>query len=275
LLPRYRLELVSDAADQLIYEESANYGDAFTSLGIGVCFLAIAIVGVRLDPYDLSRRKLLGTFFTGGIGFCGLSLPYFIKSKVVLSREDQSLIIRRSLLGIPWTRRYPIEEVNRIYEGGTPRSGGKKLLALELANARTKRITLWAKRTSLSAEEAHLNEALKRYRRHIERQTGRVHKPTTDENLWELTKSNASIDLRRHLRRALYTFLGFIVPSAITVPFFAGNSLHAYWGTFGVGTLLLALLLLFAFLLEAVFSYTSWCDLRDIRQIDSDQKDVG
>jgi hypothetical protein len=84
MIPRYHLELICEDADRLVYEESANYGDAFTCLCIGIILLAIAIIGIRLGAEDLTRRKFLSTSFVSGFGFCVVSTS---TCPVLLARE--------------------------------------------------------------------------------------------------------------------------------------------------------------------------------------------
>jgi hypothetical protein len=128
-MPHYRLELTVDTADQVICEESANYGEAFTCLAIGIALLAFAILSARAGAEDPSRRKLLGTSFGSGLLICCLSLPSFTKSRIIFDREQQDVKVRRSLLGIGWTHRYRLEDIEEVFEGVTPREKDKRLLA--------------------------------------------------------------------------------------------------------------------------------------------------
>jgi hypothetical protein len=268
MLLHYRLDLTRDAADQIVYEESANYGDAFTCFVIGVFLLVLATAGILFDTDNLSRRKLLANSFFGGFCFCCFSLSYLIKSTVILDREQQTLTIRRRILGIAWTHRYPVDEIEEIFESTGAREGHKRLLGIEFRNGRTKRLTLWAKLSSLSAEEAHLNEALKRAWRHSARQTGRVHKHLTEEAWWAHTKDNARLDMRRHLRRALYALIVFIATAAAVVPFLYGYPLHPYWTRVGTILLFISMGLWLLLILEAVLSYIDWQYMRDLEKID-------
>lgn len=63
MLPQYQLEVTRDVADQFVFEESPNYGDAFICLAIGVILLALAVIGISLGAEDLARRPK--SFLTG------------------------------------------------------------------------------------------------------------------------------------------------------------------------------------------------------------------
>ena len=264
---QYHAEVTLDAADQMIFEESPNYGDAFICLAIGVVLLALALTGIRLGVEDLTHRKLLSTLLFSGFCFCCISVTYFIKSKIVFDREQQTLTVRRSLLGLGWAHQYGIGEIEKIFEGDA-REKGKRLLAMELTSGRTKKLTLWAKRASLSSEETQPNSTLQRFREFSARKSGRIHKPATDDDWWAHTKENASVDLRKHLKRTLYTLISFIATGAAVVPFLAGNPLHEYW--YGMGTVLLlaSMALWLLLILFAVFTYSSWKCVKDLKKIE-------
>lgn len=267
MLPRYHLDLVRDSADQVIYEESANYGAAFTCLGIGFALIALALAGARLGDVSRSRQRLLATSFSGGLLLCCLSVSYFIKSRIVLDRGQQTLSIRRSLLGIPWTNRYRIGDIETIYEGAG-QDPKKKSLGIELTSGRWKKLLFWAESPSLAPEEAHLNEVLKRFRRFAEKQTGQVHQPATEDQWWRRTNDNAAADLRMHLRRTLYCFLAGGMTAGVVVMLLSGHPLHRYWRVAGPITYFTSLICWIAFILEAYSSYIDWTYVRDLRRID-------
>ncbi|MGD1095260.1 MAG: hypothetical protein ABSB35_25120 [Bryobacteraceae bacterium] len=187
---------------------------------------------------------------------------------MILDREQQALTIRRSLFGIGWTHQYGIEEIEEVFEYEAPRERDKRLLAIELTSGRTRRLTLWAKRPSLSAEQAQLNEALKRFRRSEARKTGRVHKPLTEDKKWAHTKENASVDLRRHLRRTLYALVGFVTAVAAVVPFLYGHVLYEYREGIGKYFLLASLVLWIVLVVEAALSFIDWENVRNLEKID-------
>jgi hypothetical protein len=270
MLPRYSLDLIRDSADELTYEESANYGDAFTCFVIGISFLAFAVVLNHGGPGDLSRRKLLASLFLGGFCFCCFAVPYLVTSRITLNRDQMILVVRRSLFGVTWTHQYRIDDIEEIFDGTGARGGNRKQLGLELTNGRTKRLTLWAKRTSLSAEETHLNEVLHQIRKHAERQTGRTHKPVTEDEWWAHTHENAQADLNRHMKRTVYALVGTVATSGAVVPFLKGYPLHRYWTSGGTILLFAALVGWIALILEAAFSYISWRYVADLKKIDKE-----
>jgi len=143
------------------YEESPNYDEAFICIGFGVVFLAIALFAIRLGARDLHRVKLLSFFV--GFCLCCYSVACFVRSTICLDRESQALTIRHSLLGISWGHQYPIKEIEQFFEA-MGQGKDQRLLAVELTNGRTTRLNLWAKKTSLSAEEERLTEVLERFR---------------------------------------------------------------------------------------------------------------
>ena len=268
MFPQYHLAVTRETVDKVIFEESPNYGNAFICLSIGVVFLTLAVIGIILGVEDASWRKFLSTSLLCGFCFCCISVTYFIRSTIVLDREQQSLAIRRRLLALGWAHHYAIGDIERIFEG-TASEKDKRLLAIGLTNGRTKKLTLWAKRTSLSSEEAQLNSALKRFRDYGAGALGRNHKPVTEEEWWEHTKENASVDVRRGLKRTLWALIAVVVTAMAVVPFLAGHALHKYWK--GMGTLLLlALMILWLLLiLSASSTYIAWTYMRDLKKIDS------
>jgi hypothetical protein len=267
MLLQYKLELTRDAADQIAYEESANYGDAFLLIGIGVVLLMFALIGTRLGADDLPRRKLLAGSFLSGLCLCFLSVVNFARSAVVLDREKQVLTIRRSFWGVGWTHLYRIEEIDRFFQG-VGRSNSKRLLALEFTNGRTKALTLWETRTSLAAQEARLNDTLKRFRRYASHQTGKVPKPVTEEMRWALIRENAAVDLRKHSRRTLYALIGGLTTATGVVSFLKGNPLHRYWSDLSLPLFLASMGLWLLVIFEALLTWTDWANLRDWNEID-------
>ena len=270
MLPRYRLDLIRDSADELTYEESANYGDAFTCFVIGISFLAFAVALNHGGTADLSRRKLPASLFLGGFCFCCFAVPCLVKSRITLNRDQMILLVRRSLFGVSWMHQYRIDDIEEIFEGAGARGGNRKQLGLELTNGRTKRLTIWAKRASLSTEEAHFNSVLRQIRKHAERQTGRIHKPVTEEEWWTHTHENARADFNRHIRRTVYALIGTVAMSGAVVPFLKGYPLHGYWKTGGTILLFAALVGWTALILEAAFSYISWRYVADLKKIDKE-----
>jgi hypothetical protein len=263
MLPHYRLELTCDAADQVIYEESANYSDAFTLLAVGTVLLSIALLGARFGVDGPSLRKLLATSFSTGFLFCCTSLPCFIRSKIILDRARQTLTIRRTLIRISWTHQYRIEDIERIYEG-EGRELKQRALGLELTNGRTKKLNLWAKLTTVSNQETHLNDVLDRFRKFA----GRVHKPMTEDEWWDRTKKNASADLKRGLRRSLYFLIAFVATAMAIVPFLYGHSFHQYWKSVGVFLLCASLGLSIALLLQMAFVCIKRSFVKELNKID-------
>jgi hypothetical protein len=271
MIPRYHLELICEDADRLVYEESANYGDAFTCLCIGIILLAIAIIGIRLGAEDLTRRKFLSTSFVSGFGFCCLSIPYLIKSRITLDRQLQTLAIHRRLAGITWNIQYRLGEIEQFLETVPGREVRKRTLDLELTSGRAKKLTLWGgKRESVSKDAAHLNESLKQFRSYGARQAHRLYRPLTDAEKWEHTKKNAAADLRRHIRRALYVLIAFVSVTATVVPFLHGNPLNRYWTNIGGAVLLVSVCLWIALILETVFTYIDWRYVRDLDKIEKE-----
>jgi len=256
-LPRYRLDLVQESPESLVYAESSNYGDAATCFVIGVVLLTVAAFAPGIQ--QAHRHNLSGTALAGTLLFlCGAAF-YSVKSRIALDRTEQTLSIRRSLGFLTWTVRYPIDNIYSVFVDG----GSKKRvrLALELKDGRYRSLTLWRKLSSLSAEEALLNEHLRRFRLTTTREA-------TESEEWDRTRAKAAARLRRDLRRVLYVGTAFVAVVGATILLVHLHVVLTYPSILGKCLLLGFGGLWIALIVEAVAVYSEWLYVRDLRKIE-------
>jgi hypothetical protein len=271
---QYELKLVRDDAGQVVFEESANYFDAFSLLAIGSVLLIAGALSFRAAYEHVSWRRPVGAALSTGTAVLLLSIPYFIRSRIVLDRVHQSLTVRRRLAGIHWTREYPIREIERVFDGGSVQEK-TALLWLQLRNARTARLTMWAKRDSLALEEHQINSALKRFEESGSPEHARRREPMTEDEWWGHTKKNASVDLKRGLRRTLYVLSASVAVALALWPTFSGYPLHRYWRLIGVPLLLLDVALWMG-LVSSVGSCVIQRDyVRKLKKIEEEESALG
>ena len=268
---QYELKLVREDADEVVFEESPNYPDAFTFLALGVALFVGGAFASRFAYEHVSWRKPIGAALSGGMLTMLMSITYFITSRIVLDRRRQLLSVQRKLWGIPWTREYPIRDIERIFAGSSGRKDRKVALALELRNARTAKLTLWAKSNSLIVEEHQLNEALKRFEGSASPEHDRKRETMTDDEWWSHTKGNAFVDLKKSYRKTLITLFGVVVIALANWPFFAGHPLHQYWKSVGVPLLLVEMVLWLVLVLRAAFLFIQWNYVRSLNKIDKEE----
>ncbi len=140
-----------------------------------------------------------------------------------------------------YTKRTPLQDVIQVFE--------ERTLVLVTPTAR---IPLWG----LSANA---REDLFRILPH--------HLRTAHEEPDRLTDPVAVI--RRHVKRTIYLTAGFVITSALSVPFLDGNPWHQYANQIGKYVLLLCLCLFLLLLLQAGITWALWSYKRDVDRIDN------
>jgi len=74
--------------------------------------------------------------------------------------------------------------------------------------------------------------------------------------------------VQRHKRWTLYATLGFLITSAVLVPFFRSNPWNKYWHSGGQFLLTVDLLFFIGAVFEAGFTWVLWSTLRDVKKIE-------
>lgn len=136
-----------------------------------------------------------------------------------------------------------------------------RALGIELWNARTKKLTVWKRRDSLSAEVETLNEALLEFQDYAAKRTGRVRKPATEEEWSAHIKENASVDLKKHARRAL------CAACSCVALIFAAHPLYTYWKGFSPFLAIGLCALAFLSLQDAASAWIEWRFVRRLNKI--------
>jgi uncharacterized membrane protein SpoIIM required for sporulation len=77
--------------------------------------------------------------------------------------------------------------------------------------------------------------------------------------------------VQRHKRWTLCATLGFLITSAVLIPFFQPNPWNKYWHSGGQFLLTIDLLFFIAAVFEAGFTCVLWSTLRDVKKIETQE----
>jgi hypothetical protein len=140
-----------------------------------------------------------------------------------------------------YSRRTPVRQVLHMVEGKT----------LVLVTA-TSRIPLWG------LSDAGRDELFQILPHHLDMVAARPG-----------SRVDSGVSLRRHLRGAIITGIGFLVTVLLLVPFFKGNAWREHRSSVGEYLLLACLLFFIAMVCEAGFTWVLLANKRDIDRIEN------
>jgi hypothetical protein len=151
---RHRLDVLEDSKEKIVLRERPHRG-----LGAIFCLCGLSMLSLLVWRKPQPGQGVLLTVMVGfGLAFLSFGVFCLVESTIGVTLESRELWIRRRIGWLKSDKRYPVEDVKRVFTRSSGKGSG---LGVELAPGRKKNLTFFTEYADPAEQAGKLNHFIR------------------------------------------------------------------------------------------------------------------